>query len=72
MIIDMKRYIKPETDLLLVELQQMIAASDPNVGIDSTAVEIEPGHVESKGFNIWGDDESGDDMSTPSINLWDE
>ena len=35
---------------------QMLAASDPVVGVDPAATPVDPGSIESRGDNFWDDD----------------
>ena len=60
----MKRYIKPNTDIVAIELYQMIAGSpgiDPNTKVDNPSV------FDSKGFETFTDD------ATPiPFSIWDE
>ena len=59
----MKKYIKPEMKVQLIELENCILAGSTSVGIDDDPA-TGPGH--SKGFNIFGDEENGDSKS-----IWD-
>ena len=53
-----KKYIKPEIQVVEVELQPMMAASDMSVFADEVPVEsgLSKEH-ESRGFDVWGLDE---------------
>ncbi|MGP1548652.1 MAG: toxin PIN [Prevotella sp.] len=59
----MKKYIKPEMKVQLIELENCILAGSTSVGIvDPPAT----GPANSKGLNIFGDEENGDSKS-----IWD-
>ena len=70
-IIDMKRYIKPSTDITNVELQQMIAAS-PNseVTYNPSDPPVDPGTIDSKGYSLFGNED--DDFSPQTFNVWED
>lgn len=70
-IIDMKRYIKPSTDITNVELQQMIAAS-PNseVTYNPSDPPVDPGTIDSKGYSLFGDDNV--DPTPQTFNVWED
>jgi len=44
----MKKYIKPELNVTIIQLQAIVAASAPGIGIDTLAGEIEAGSVDAK------------------------
>ncbi len=44
----MKKYIKPELNVTIIQLQAIVAASAPGIGIDTVAGEIEAGSVDAK------------------------
>lgn len=52
-----KTYIRPEMLIEQLAIQQMVCASEPNAGIDTTK-EVEAGSVDARrSFSSWGDDE---------------
>ena len=57
----MKKYIKPEMKVQLIELENCILAGSTNVPIDENPA-TDP--ALSKGLNIFGDEENGDSKST--------
>ena len=59
----MKKYIKPEMKVQLIELENCILAGSITVPIDPPPA-TDP--ALSKGFNIFGDEENGDSKS-----IWD-
>ena len=59
----MKKYIKPEMKVQLIELENCILAGSTSVGIGEPPAK-DP--ALSKGFNIFGDEENGDSKS-----IWD-
>ena len=53
-----KTYFAPVTDVVKVELQQMVAASPQNVTLSTTDTQIEEeSAIGSRSFSVWGDDE---------------
>jgi hypothetical protein len=66
----MKRYIKPSIDTTIVELQQIMAGSNP--GIDPTD-STTPEGSDAKGFNYFGSDYDADVDPTPqTFNVWED
>lgn len=55
----MKRYIKPQIDVVVVEAEAMLAASDPiSKTFMSQDAQIENSdEILSKRYSVWGDDE---------------
>lgn len=54
-----KKYIKPEIQVVNVELQPMMAASDPTLSIinqDADGEALSKEHTD-RGFDVWGLDE---------------
>ena len=59
----MKKYIKPEMKVQLIELENCILAGSTTVPIDPPPA---TGPAHSKGLNIFDDEENGDSKS-----IWD-
>ena len=65
----MKKYIKPEMKVQLIELENCILAGSTSVGIDDDNPATGPGY--SKGLNLFGDDDEPTGTSRSS-SVWDE
>ncbi len=50
-----KTYINPAMQVIKIETQQMLAASDPNVSLGSGSVDA--GSVESRSNDFWDDED---------------
>ena len=59
----MKKYIKPEMKVQLIELENCILAGSTSVGIGGGPA---TGPAHSKGLNLFGDEETDDSKS-----IWD-
>ena len=59
----MKKYIKPQTEIVVVEAEAMLAASDPTQPIQKEFISTETPITSSdqilskKSYDVWGDDE---------------
>lgn len=53
----MKKYIKPVLSIATEQLEEMIAASLPDVGIDQGASPLNPGEVGTKNHNDSGNED---------------
>lgn len=52
-----KQYIMPYTQIVCVELQKFIAASNETLSVDEDYIETNSNNVASRRSSIWGDDE---------------
>ena len=64
----MNNYIKPNTTIVSITSQHMIAAS-PTPGFDPTDT---TDGMDAKGGFLWDEDEDDDPMGAPSYNVWEE
>lgn len=63
----MNNYIKPTTTTIKVELQQMIANSEPMSITNETTTTLD-----AKGGFLWDEDDDDDPMGAPTFNVWEE
>ena len=52
----MKRYIKPTMKIEDAEIQEILQTSNPDVQTNPGADPINPGTIDTKGFNLYDDE----------------
>lgn len=70
----MKKYIKPNTENLSIELQQMIALSGGGTNIVTGSLQDTDatGDVLSKGSGFFADEDAVAESGLPTFNVWED